>query len=268
MLDRWAQGPLMDGEPAAGGGAALINTPEFKAAMAELIKPMLTEAVNHAVRSTKKEEGKGVKAVQGQLQELISSLKPKQAKKLMKRLGLDTKEITPTKTADELAVEAAKAKKTPTDDDIKNKQPDFFKKRQVTEFETRIQALETENKAVKEQATQARMMSQLDRALSDLPWANMESRDMARDYYAPKLKWNDDGELLIGEVAFDKHIQAEIPAKFENLLAPLGKGGSGLTKGQGKPGAIDIDALSNINSTPAEKAEASRAIAAMMGPSK
>lgn len=271
FFNRWAMGPLMDGDPGVGGGAAAgAITPELKAALAELIKPMLTDAVNSAVKGKKNEEAKGVKAIQADLQTMLSELSPKKAAKLLRRLGVDpSKAKTPEQLAADQAAAAAAAaaagKKTPTDDDLKGKQPDFFKKRQVTELEARIAALEAENVNVKREATESRKMSALDRALSDLPWANMESRDMARDYYAPKLKWNDDGtELLIGDVAFDKHIQAEIPAKFENLLAPTGKGGSGLTKGQGKPGAVDIDALTSVTSTPAEKAEASRAIAALM----
>ena len=94
----------------------------------------------------------------------------------------------------------------------------------------------------------------------------MESRDVARDYYAGKLEMDPDGEMVIKGKPFDQHIKTEIPLKFENLLAcPAGKGGSGLTKGQAKPGAMDVDAATDVNSTPQQRADAARHIASPDG---
>jgi hypothetical protein len=193
------------------------------------------------------------------LKESLAGMKPKKAAKLLRKLGLEV----PPKQAGTPPADPAKK---PPEETKETKPQDLFKKRQITEFETRIAALEAENKQAKIDVTEAQKSSKLDRALSDLPWASVESRDMARDYYLPKLKWSDDGtELLIGDALFDKHIRSEIPAKFENLLAPTGKGGAGLTRGQGTPGSVDIDALTAFNSTPEQKAEAARTIAALMG---
>jgi len=243
-----------------------ITPAEMSAQIAAAVKAAIPGAVNDAIKATKNDGAKGTKAVQAQFEALVSTLKPKQLKKLMKRIGGDkpNSEKTPAEIAAEAAVAAAAAK-TPTADDLKNKTPDFFKKRQTTEFEDRIKALEIENANSKQEAEDAKKMSALDRALSDLPWANIESRDMARDYYAPKLKRNDDGKLEIGGKPFDTHIKTEVPTKFENLLAIAGKGGSGSTRGSGKPGAVDIDALSDLNATPAQKAEAAVALAQMLG---
>lgn len=267
LFNRFAMGPLMEEDLGAGGGGAI--SPELKAALADLIKPMLTEAVNSAVKGKKNEEVRGVKAVEGKLTDLISSLRPKQAKKLMKRLGMEAPAAGKGKSAADIAAEAAAAvaagKKAPTEDEMRAQAPDFFKKKQVREFELRINALETENASVKETAKNDRKMAAIERSLSDFEWASMESRDMARGFYAPQIEWNSDGELVIGDKPFEKAMQAEISAKYENLLAPTGKGGSGLTKGQGKPGLIDVDALTNMNSSPADKAQAAQHLAALMG---
>jgi hypothetical protein len=273
LFDKLARGPLMDA--AADAAAAGAISPEMKAALEALVKPMLTDAINAAVKGKKNEETKGVKAVEAKMSEIIGALKPKQQKKLMKRLGLGKSE---GKTAEELAAEATAAaaaaaaaaargeKKTPTEEDLRKKQPDMYAKRAISEFEARIVALEAENKAVKQQAIDARKSSALDRALTDFPWASSESRDMARDFYLSKLQWNDEGtDLLIGDMPFAKYIAAEIPAKYENLLAPVGKGGAGTTKGTGKAGALDVDAATEFNATPAQKAEAAKFLAAQMG---
>jgi hypothetical protein len=245
-----------------------LTSAELQAQITAAVKAAIPGAVNDAIKATKNENSKGVKGqVAQQLETLMAGLKPKQLKKFMKRMGVEKAEGAGEKTAAELAAEAALAKKgTPTEDDLKNKKPDMYARRVQSELEIRIAGLEAENLKVKTEATESRKSSVLDRALTDFPWASTESRDMARDFYLQKVKWSDDGtELLIGDKEFSKHIAIEIPAKYENLLAPLGKGGSGSNKGQGKPGAIDIDASTDLNATPAQKAEASRALAALLG---
>jgi hypothetical protein len=246
-----------------------LTPAELSAQIAAAVKAAIPGAVNDAIKATKNEGNKGAKAAQAQLEALMGSMKPKQLKKFMKRIGAE-KEPNAAKTPAEIAAEAALAaaaiKKTPTEDDLKRKTPDMYAKRVQTEFEARIAALEGTNEKLKNDATEARKSSALDRALTDFPWASIESRDMARDFYLQKVKWSEDGtELLIGDKEFSKLIATEIPQKYENLLAPAGKGGSGSIKGQGKPGVVDIDALSDLNSTPAQKAEASKSLAAMLG---
>ena len=244
---------------------------ELDAAIAAAVKLAVPGAVNDAIKATKKEVAKGgAKEVKEQFETLLAGMKPKQRRKFMKKMGIEEKPDGATKTPAEIAAEAAAAaaggKKTPTEEDLKAKKPDMYAKRVVSEFEARIAALEDNNKTLKTQATEARKSSLLDRALTDFPWASTESRDMCRDFYLQKVQWNDDEtELVIGGVEFSKHIAAEIPSKYENLLAPLGKGGSGSSKGQGKPGAIDIDAATDVNATPQQKAEAAKHLASLIG---
>lgn len=247
-----------------------LTLADMTAQIAAAVKAAIPGAVNDAIKATKNDGNKGAKAAQAQLETLMGSMKPKQLKKFMKRIGVEKtpgSEKTPAELAAETALAAAMVnKKTPTEADLKGKQPDMYAKRVQSEFEARIAALEGTNVKLKNEATEARKSSALDRALTDFPWASTESRDMARDFYLNKTKWNDDEtELMIGDREFSKVIAAEIPSKYENLLAPAGKGGSGSSKGQGKPGVVDIDALSDLNATPAQKAEASKSLAAMLG---
>jgi hypothetical protein len=273
MLNRFlAMGPLMEEAAAGGGGGGAAITPELKNALTEMIKPMLLDAVNSAVKGKKNEEQHGVKAIEAKLTEMISSLKPKKAAKLLARLGMtpEAKAKTPEEILAEAQAVAAGgapgAKKIPTEQELKGKTPDMYSKRVISEFEARILGLEAENARVKIEAKESRKASAVDRALTDFPWASTDNRDMFRDYCLSKVAWNEEGtDLLMDGKDFAKHIAAEIPVKYENLLAPISKGGSGLTKGQGKPGVVDVDALTNVNSTPAEKAEASKHLAALMG---
>lgn len=255
-----------------------LSREELGALVADAVKAHIGPAVNDAIRATKKQAEKGAKgAVSEQLEALLAGLKPKALRKLMKKMGgeQEGEGAAAAAAAAEAAAAAGSKKKPPTDEELKARQPDYFKQRLRVEFEERIKALETENVTAKQQAEEAVKLSQLDRALSDLPWASLESRDMARDFYAGKLKRNDEGDLVITDKAtgldkpFEMLIKAEVSTKFENLLAPTGKGGSGLMKGGGaKPGAIDIDANTDVTATPAQKAEASLHLAALLSAGK
>lgn len=222
------------------------------------LKKHVAEQVQPALDQLKAEMKKGP-----------AGMKPKKLAKLLRRIeeakagkAAENKE----KPDDATAVAAAAAAAAASKDKTKNKDNDLFKKRVAEEFEARIAALETDKAAAEGKAAQAEMMSALDRALSDLPWASLESRDMAREYYAPKVKRDDDGQFLIGDSKMDVHIKAEIPSKFENLLATKKQGGAGIQKGTGK-GPTIADAMEALgpNSTAAEKAAAATGVAALMG---
>jgi hypothetical protein len=263
LFNRFLMGPLCEQAEAGGAGGAAAFTPEQLAAINEMVSKAANTAANNAIKGVKNEQKREVKtrdAQFDQVRDLVSGMKPKKAMKLLRKLGL---ELNP-KPEEKPAAVGETPKPKPAEDPAA-KPGDFFKKRQMTELEERIKGLEAENERSRNEAIEARKASQLDRVLSNLPWANMESRDLARDYYIGKLVWNEDKtELLIGEKSFDKHIIAEVPSKFENLLAPTGKGGSGNSKGQGKPGTVDIDAATSFGATPAQRAEASVALAALL----
>ncbi len=233
-----------------------------------------TELTNKYDKNLEKHISKRIDpVVEDMRSQITKGLKPKKLAKLMRRLeeakagkkNKDGKE----KTAEELAAEAAAIAAAEKDKKDKKKKDgdgdDMFKRRQAADLDARIKSLEDAKVAAEAIAAAAQLESALDRALSDFPWANTESRDMARQFYLPKLKRNDDDEIMIGDQKFDLFIKAEIPAKYENLLAPAGKGGSGINKGSGKAGSVDVDALTAPGSTPAQKAEASMHVAKLMG---
>jgi uncharacterized FlaG/YvyC family protein len=241
-----------------------------------LLDARLAEVTNGYDKKLEKHVNKTISPIIDDLKgQITKGLKPKKLAKLMRRMEeakegkTEKKNKETAKTPAEIEVERLAAEALAAKDKGKNNKDrdrdDYFKKQRITEFEDRIKALEGENTKAAAIAEEATRMSALDRALSDLPWASLESRDMARDYYAPKLKRNDEGDLVIGDRPFTDHIKAEIPAKFENLLAPANKGGSGLRKGSEKPGAVDVDALTSPTATAEQKNEASRHLAKLLG---
>jgi hypothetical protein len=114
------------------------------------------------------------------------------------------------------------------------------------------------------------MNSALDRALGSIPWESNNSRDLARNFFAPLVKRDEDtGEFMIEGVALETFIMAEIPERFPNLMASKTKTASGAQPGTGtgskpaKPAPIDFDALTS-QSTKAELEAAAKHLASVL----
>jgi len=242
--------------------------------LTELIKGLetkVTEQINGYDKKLEKTIQKHLTPVIEDLQSKIKSgIKPKKLAKMMRKIeaaklaeAADGKaKDGKQKTADEIAAEAAAAagKGKNKDDD----RPDLFKKQQFREMEGRVATLEAATKAAEAKAASLELTSALDRALSDFPWANTDSLDLARGLYLPRLKRDaESGEIMIGEQPFVKVIKAEIETRYENLLAPVGKGGSGAARSTTKANVIDLDSL-NASSTPEQLREAAKAAAALL----
>jgi len=226
-----------------------------------LFDTKMQEMTNKYDKAIEKHVGKLMAPVVDDLkQQFAGGVKPKKLAKMMARqaerdaakaaakaadkAGKTPAEIEAARVAAEAATAAAAAAvaKGGKKDD---RDRDMFRKKERDEFDERIRTLEERNAAAEKRTAEAILDSALDRALTDFPWANLDSRDLARSLYRPQLKTDDDGQIMIGDRKFDEHIKAEIPNKYENLLS---------TKKVGGP-----------NSTPEEKATALRGLATIMG---
>lgn len=243
-------------------------------AIQTLITSTVQDITNKYDKNLEKQIGKHLTPVIEDLKQQISSgMKPKKLAKLLRReeeakaakaaakAGKTPEEIA---AAEKLAADAIAAGKKPAEN--KDKEKDMFRRRRDEEMEDRLKVLEQDKLALKLETENAKLDSALDRVLTDFPWANLESRDLARDRYRPRLKRDDEGNILIEDQKFEAFIKAEIPTKFENLLSAKNKGGSGIQKGTGKgPTAADLVEEIGPNSTPEQKAAAARAVAGIYG---
>lgn len=282
-------GPLSDaagtgtGGGAAGGDGAL--TLEAIQAMIttalEGVTTKVTAEINGFDKKLQKHAAKAVEPFATQLTELQKNMGGKKLKKQLRRLEEAQAALAAgNKTDAERAAAAAAAAGGKGDSKADRKaakkaakqarkaaeqKQDPFVKRRQEETEARILALETDKAAEVAKRVQAEKESALDRALSDIPWASLHSRDLARNNFLPHIKKDEDtGEFLIGDQKIDVFIKAEIAEKFDNLLAPKNKGGSGAGKGTGgKPAPIDFEALT-ASTTKEDLFAASRTLAGVL----
>jgi hypothetical protein len=244
-----------------------------------LLDTKLQEMTNKYDKNLEKHIGKHLAPVVEDLKtQFAGGVKPKKLAKIMARMeakkaekdaaakaaaqGKTPAEIEAARVAAEATAAAANRGNKNKDD----RDRDMFRKKERDEFDDRIRVLEERNAAAEKRTAEAILDSALDRALTDFPWANLDSRDLARSLYRPQLKAEDDGQIMIGDRKFDEHIKAEIPTKYENLLQTKKVGGAGIQKGTGK-GPTTADLVDNLgpNSTPEEKAAALKGVASIMG---
>jgi len=242
-----------------------------------LLDTKLQEMTNKYDKNLEKHIGKHLTPVIDDLKtQFGGAMKPKKLAKMLARMeakkaakeadkAAENKGKTPEQIAAEKAAAEA-AEKTSKGNKERDRERDMFRAKRADELDERIKSLEDAKVAAEKQAAEALLDSALDRALTDFPWMNLESRDLARSLYRPQLKRDDDGVIMIQDRKFDEHIKAEIPTKYENLLSTKKVGGAGIQKSTGK-GPTTADLVDNLgpNSTPEEKAAALRGVANLMG---
>lgn len=123
----------------------------------------------------------------------------------------------------------------------------------VAQYEKKLQELEAKAQAADKKTVEAeartleeKRINAFQSVVSDIDWANPESRQIFTDAYLPKIKYAEDGSFIadtptgpIGHELFLKTAAENMP----NLLARQTTGGAGATAGRRPGGAARLDIL-------------------------
>jgi hypothetical protein len=124
------------------------------------------------------------------------------------------------------------------------------------EWNDRLRKLEEERETEKRESLKREGDSEVKSTLSDFPWKDTEGKNIAFDYYRPKMDRADDGTWTINGAAATKFIKEHAARHFKGYHVAREQGGAGASAGRG-PGASGnpLDKLNNPRLSKQETAE-------------
>lgn len=213
-----SHGPLMDNDPAPGGGGDPAPQGGDPNPAGDPPQPPASVTLD-ALKDLLKTERQATLA---EVTKQINGLDAKYQKQLKKQ--------EPTPPNQQLTAEQ------------------LFEQKQ-REYEERIANIEREREQEKAASQQRELDAEIKSALADFPWQTdskgaSEGKDVAFTFYRSQAKRDDEGRLLIGDMPLAAYIKEHAARAFKAYHAPRNVGGAGATAGRGTvAGGLDMTEL-------------------------
>jgi hypothetical protein len=151
---------------------------------------------------------------------------------------------------------AIEPKKEPASNNAGNAELDRLYQEKEREWSERLRKLEEERETEKRESLKREGDSEVKSTLSDFPWKDSAGKDIAFDYYRPKMQRAEDGTWTINGAAAPKFIKEHAARHFKGYHVARDLGGAGASGGRG-PGASGnpLDKLNNPRLSKQETAE-------------